>query len=160
MAFDIFSGATLTVEIGTHTVGSTEVATDFVEIPEISAFPQIGLQSTVIDVVTYNSKYNRKLLGTASVPDLELTMNFIPDNEVQAKVLALADSQVRAQFRITYYMDETKTNSYSVTYVGFVSNTQSNGSKDEVVTRNITISIDGAPLKTTITTPEDAGTGS
>ncbi len=35
---DIFAGANLTVEVGTHTPGSKTPATDFEEIPEIGAF--------------------------------------------------------------------------------------------------------------------------
>ncbi|HHC4894359.1 TPA: hypothetical protein ACN6Y1_003026 [Escherichia albertii] len=62
MAFDIFAGANVTVEVGTYTAGSTTPATDFEIIPELGAFPTMGASSVVVDVVTFNSVFNRKLL--------------------------------------------------------------------------------------------------
>ncbi|CAH6081978.1 TPA: hypothetical protein OT044_000452 [Citrobacter koseri] len=153
-AFDIFSGANLQVEVGTHTPGSTTPATDFVVIPEIAAFPTVGAENVVIDVVTYNNAYNRKLLGTKSVPDITLSVNYQPDNAVHQKLLQLEESQTRAQFKITYYENATHTNAYSITYVAFVSSSVTSGDKDEVVKRDFVLSVDGGPIATEIITPE------
>ncbi len=92
---------TFTVEVETHTPGSKTPATDFEEIPEIGAFPTVGAENVAIDVVTYNNAYNRKLLGTKSVPDITLTVNYLPDNKIHQKLLELEENQQRAQFRIT-----------------------------------------------------------
>lgn len=72
MAFqNIFSGANLSVEIGTYAVdevtGKVKIPTDFKEVPQIASFPQVGFESTIIDCVVYNSPFNEKLLGTKSV---------------------------------------------------------------------------------------------
>ncbi|HHT3956216.1 TPA: hypothetical protein ACTYGH_005135 [Citrobacter freundii] len=107
MAFDIFSGSNVTVEVGTHTAGSKTVATDFKEIPELGSFPTIGAENVVIDVVEYNDKYNRKLIGSKSVPDITLTVHYLPDNEVHIDLLNAEENQLRKQFRITYYEDGT-----------------------------------------------------
>ncbi|WP_157508015.1 hypothetical protein [Enterobacter hormaechei] len=56
MALDIMSGANLKVSVGT--AGAT-LATDFKEVPEVAAFTTSGFESVVIDVVTFNSAYNR-----------------------------------------------------------------------------------------------------
>lgn len=152
---DIFAGANLQVEVGTHTPGSKIEATDFKVIPEIGAFPTVGAENVVIDVVTYNNAYNRKLLGTKSVPDITLTVNYLPDNEVHQKLLELEEKQQRAQFRVTYYEDATRTSSYSVTYVAFVSSSVTAGDKDAVVTRDFVLAVDGGPLVTKITNPQE-----
>ncbi|WP_250845134.1 hypothetical protein [Escherichia coli] len=77
MAMDIFSGANITVEVGS--AGST-VATDFAEVPEVNTFTTSGFESTVISVKTFNSAYDRKLLGTKSIPDISLAVNYLADN--------------------------------------------------------------------------------
>ncbi|EAX5221099.1 hypothetical protein FD489_12950 [Salmonella enterica] len=148
---DIFAGANLTVEVGTHTPGSKTPTTDFEEIPEIGAFPTVGAENVVIDVVTYNNAYNRKLLGTKSVPDITLTVNYLPDNKIHQKLLELEENQQRAQFRITYYEDTTHTQSYSITYVAFVSSSVTSGDKDQVVTRDFVLAVDGGPIESKVT---------
>lgn len=147
MAMDIFSGSNVTVEVGTHTAGSTEVATDFKQIPELGSFPTIGAENVVIDVVEYNNKYNRKLIGSKSVPDITLTLHYLPDNAVHQDLLVAEENQLRKQFRITYYEDGTHTTGYQVVVVGFVSSSVTSGDKDDVVNRDFVIAVDGGPLE-------------
>lgn len=152
MSFEIFSGANVQVEIGTWTAGSKTPATDFEVIPELASFPTVGAENVVIDVVTYNDPYNRKLMGTKSVPSITLTVNYIPDNAVHQKMLELEANQQRAQYKITYYEDATRTNSYSVTYIGFLSSSGTAGEKDAVVTRDFVLEVDGGPIDSLVTT--------
>ncbi|MDA8518965.1 phage tail tube protein [Citrobacter sp. Igbk 16] len=153
MAMDIFAGANISVEVGTHTAGSNTPATDFKEIPEIGSFPTIGAENVVIDVVEYNNKYNRKLIGSKSVPDITLTVHYLPDNEIHQLLLSLEDEQKRAQFKITYFEDASKTTGYSVLYVGFISSSVTSGDKDAPVDRNFVIAVDGGPIETKIIGP-------
>ncbi|EHZ4758038.1 TPA: phage tail tube protein [Escherichia coli] len=150
MAFSIMTGANLKVELGTYTAGSSTAATDFQEIPEVATFATSGFESTVIAVTTYNSSYNRKLLGTKSVPDCELTVNYLADNAVHQKLEQLADDQVRTQVKITYYENATRTTGFFVIYNAFVSSNLIAGSKDEVVTKAFTLAIDGGPIQSGI----------
>ncbi|MDV0678314.1 phage tail tube protein [Citrobacter freundii] len=147
---DIFTGANLSVEIGTHTPGSKTPATDFEDIPEVASFPTIGAESVVVDVVTYNDSYNRKLLGTKSIPQITLTVNYLADNPIHQKILALSESQQRAQFKVTYYENALRNSGYSVTYVAFISSSVTAGDKDQVVTRDFTIDVDGGPIATEV----------
>lgn len=147
MAMDIFSGANLVVELGT--AGAT-VATDFKQVPEVAAFTASGFESTVIDVVTFNSKHNRKLLGTKSIPDIELKVNFIPDNEMHQKLEQLADDQKRCQVRLSYFEDETHTTGFYVVYTCFVSSTTLGGNKDETITKTFNLAVDGGEVKSGI----------
>ena len=149
--FDIFSGANVEVEVGTWTAGSKVEATDFEVIPELGSFPTVGAENVVIDVVTYNDAYNRKLLGTKSIPDITLTLNYLPDNAVHQKLLELESTQQRAQFKITYYENASRTNSYSVTVVAFVSSSVTSGEKDAVVARDFVLAVDGGPIATKVT---------
>lgn len=146
MAFSIMTGANLKVELGTYTAGSSTPAIDFKEIPEVASFATSGFESTVIDVVTYNSAYNRKLLGTKSIPDIELSVNYLADNVVHQQLEQLADDQVRTQVKITYYENATRTTGFFVIYNAFVSANLIAGSKDEVVTKAFTLAVDGGPL--------------
>lgn len=144
---DIFSGANLKVEVGT--AGST-LATDFKEVPEVASFTTSGFESTVIDVVTFNSAYNRKLLGTKSIPDIELQVNYLPDDEVHILLETLADEQKRCQVRLSYYEDSTHTDGFYVVYTCFVSSTTIAGDKDAVVTKSFNLAVDGAAVQSGI----------
>ncbi|MGR2854753.1 hypothetical protein FY046_01695 [Erwinia sp. 1181_3] len=141
---DIMSGANLTVEVGT---AGTTLATDFEIVPEVAAFTTSGFESTVIDVVTFNSAFNRKLLGTKSIPDIELQVNYLADNEVHQKMETLADEQKRCQVRLSYYEDATHTTGFYVVYQCFVSSTTIAGDKDAVVTKAFTLAVDGGAVK-------------
>lgn len=157
MAFqNIFSGANLSIEIGTYAVdevtGKVKIPTDFKEVPQIASFPQVGFESTIIDCVVYNSPFNEKLLGTKSVPDITMTINYIPSDPIHQKLLALADSQKRAVFKVSYFDDAEHTNGYYETYVAFVSSTATNGDKDQVVTRDIVLAVSGGSIDSGITT--------
>lgn len=140
---DIFSGANITVEVGT--AGST-LATDFKVVPEVAAFTTSGFESTVIDVVTFNSAFNRKLLGTKSTDAIDLTVNYIPDDVVHQLLESLADEQKRCQIRLSYYEDATKTTGFYVVYTAFISGSTIDGDKDKVVNKKFTLAIDGGSL--------------
>ncbi|HCN8288286.1 TPA: hypothetical protein N6453_004601 [Escherichia coli] len=141
-------GANVTVEVGTYTAGSTTPATDFEIIPELGAFPTMGAESIVVDVVTFNSVYNRKILGTKSVGDIPLTVNYLLDNLTHIKLLQLAEDQKRAQYKITYYTDGTHTEGYYAIYNAFISSSTTGGDKDAVVTREFVLAVDGGPIAT------------
>ncbi|MGX9299889.1 hypothetical protein IAQ00_13665 [Pantoea ananatis] len=147
MAFNIQSGANITASIGT--AGSTQ-STTFTEIPELASFTTSGGTSTVIDVVTFNSPYNRKLLGTKSVADISITVNYIADNTVHQQLVAANEAQTRIQLKLEYFQDATKTTGFYVVYNGFVSGDQLAGDKDAVVTREFTFAVDGGPVATGI----------
>ncbi|ENJ1221000.1 hypothetical protein AB0371_002551 [Escherichia coli] len=145
MPMDIFSGANLKVEVGTS--AGTTLATDFKEVPEVASFTTSGFESVVIDVVTFNSAYNRKLLGTKSIADIELQVNYLPDNEVHQQLEILADEQKRCQIRLSYYTDATQTTGFYVVYTCFVSSTTIDGDKDAVVTKSFNLAVDGAAIE-------------
>lgn len=144
MAMDIFSGANLKVELGTYVPGS--VATDFTEVPEVNTFTTSGFESTVINVKTFNSAYDRKLLGTKSIPDITLAVNYLADNAIHQKLEQLADEQKRCQIKLSYFEDATHDSGFYVTYVCLISSTTISGDKDEVVAKQYTLAVDGAAI--------------
>lgn len=150
MAMDIFSGANLKVEVGTS--AGTTVATDFQEVPEVNTFTTSGFESTVISVKTFNSAYDRKLLGTKSIPDISLAVNYLADNAVHQKLEQLADEQKRCQIKLSYFEDSSKETGFFVIYTCFVSSTTIGGDKDEVVTKTFTLAVDGGAIDSGIIT--------
>lgn len=152
MAMDIFSGANIMVEVGTS--AGKAIATDFVEVPEVNTFTTSGFESTVISVKTFNSAYDRKLLGTKSIPDISLAVNYLPDNAVHQKLEQLADDQKRCQIKLSYFEDATQDTGFYVIYTCFVSSTTIGGEKDEVVTKTFTLAVDGGALDQGLITGE------
>lgn len=151
MAMDIFSGANIKVEVGS--AGAT-VATDFVEVPEVNTFTTSGFESTVISVKTFNTAYDRKLLGTKSIPDISLAVNYLPDNATHQKFEDLADTQKRCQIKLSYFENADQNTGFYVVYTCFVSSTTISGDKDEVVTKTFTLAVDGAAIDSGLITVE------
>lgn len=147
MAMDIFSGSHIKAFVGTN---STTVATDWKEIPELASFVAGSTESTVIDVITYNQSFNRKLLGTQSIPNIDLQVNLLPDDEVHQLLKQHAADQTRIQVKIEVYENGTMTTGFMDVFRAFVSTTSIEGSKDEVVKCTFSLAIDGAPLKSSI----------
>ncbi|WP_318389589.1 phage tail tube protein [Enterobacter sp.] len=152
MAMDLFSGANIKVEVGTS--AGKAIATDFVEVPEVNTFTTSGFESTVISVKTFNSAYDRKLLGTKSIPDINLAVNYLPDNAVHQKMEQLADDQKRCQIKLSYFEDATQDTGFYVIYTCFVSSTTIGGEKDEVVSKTFTLAVDGGALDQGLITGE------
>lgn len=151
--FDIMNGANISVELGTHT-GGTTVATDFVEIPEVNTFTVSGFESTIVTVKTFNSAFDRKLLGTKNTPDISLAVNYIPGDEVQSKLEALAASQTRCQIKLSYFDSADKDHGFYNTYVCFVSQSALSGDKDAVIAKTFTLAVDGDVIDAGIIEPD------
>ncbi|WP_213712556.1 phage tail tube protein [Cedecea lapagei] len=151
--FDIMTGANVRVHVGTS---GKVLATDFKEVPEVAVFPTSGFERVVIDVVTYNNAYNRKLVGTKSVPDIDLTVNWLADDEVHQLLEKMSDLGKRVQVKIEYFEDETQETGVYIAYNAFVSSTAVSGDKDAVVQKGFTLAVDGGPVSSGIidtTTP-------
>jgi hypothetical protein len=143
MSMDIFTGMNLKVEVGS--AGST-VATDFAEVPEVASFTTSGFESTVTTVKTFNSKFDRKLLGTMNVPDISLEVNYLADNGTHQKLEQLAEEQKRCQIKLSYFEDGDKDTGFFVVYQCFVSSTTISGDKDEVIKKTFTLAVDGGAI--------------
>ncbi|MCW6030168.1 hypothetical protein [Pantoea sp. JK] len=143
MAFNIQNGATITASIGT--AGNVS-STTFTEIPELASFTTSGGTSTVIDVVTFNSPYNRKLLGTKSIADIAITVNYLADDEVHQQLVDANENQTRIQLKLEYFQNPTKTEGFYVIYNGYISGDQLAGDKDSVITREFTFAVDQGPV--------------
>ncbi|WP_313104214.1 hypothetical protein [Pseudescherichia vulneris] len=143
MAMDIFSGTHFRVSVGS---AGTSVATDFQEVPEVAAFITSGFESATIDVVSFNSAFNRKLLGTKSVQDRDLKINFVPDNVIHQKLEQLAKDQKRCQIKLEYFTDETQTEGFYEVFHCFLGSSTTEGDKDQVVTKTFKLVADGGEI--------------
>lgn len=143
MAMDIFAGAHIKAFLAPN---SATTATTWTEIPELASFAVGSMESTVIDVVTYNQLFNRKLLGTQSIPNIDLEVNLLPDDETHQKLQQHMKDQTRCQVKIEVYENGTMTTGFFDVYRAFVSTASISGSKDEVVKCTFTLAVDGAPL--------------
>ncbi|HAV1973399.1 TPA: hypothetical protein JG946_003759 [Enterobacter hormaechei subsp. steigerwaltii] len=141
---DIFAGTYIRTYIGTNLPAAT--ATDFKEIPELASFVAGSIESTVIDVPVYNQNFNRKLLGSQQIPNIDLQVNILPDNETHQLLKEYAKNKKRCQLKIEIFEDSTMTTGYYEIYRAFISTSSTEGSKDEVVKTTFTFAVDGGPV--------------
>lgn len=137
----IFTGTNITVGIGT--AGAT-VATTFTSIPEIAAFPGTGSSATVIDVVSFDTSVNRKLVGSKTNADVTLQVNWIPDNAVHQQLVTAFENQTRIQLKFSYFTDATKTSGSYVVYNGYITEKKIEGDRDKVINLTMSFACDGA----------------
>lgn len=139
---DIFAGLYVSVYLSDKTGNTSIAGTDFQEITEVSAFPEIGIERQVIDVPNFSTPTNRKLVGRSSINDVSLSVNYVPGDIVHEKLIALADTGTKAQFKIIYWTDESKEYGLATVYNGFISSANMSGGSDAVVAQNFNIAID------------------
>jgi len=143
MPMDVFTGSNLAVGIGT--AGATQ-ATTFTNIPEIAAFPSTGSTATVIEVVSFNTSYNRKLVGSKTNADVTLQLNWMPDNTVHQQLVTAFENGTRIQLKFSYFNDATKTTGSYVTYNGFITERKIESDRDKIVNLTLNFACDGAPV--------------
>lgn len=140
---DIFTGTFLKVEVGS---AGSSLATDFIVVDNVATFTTSGYESTVVTVKTFNSKFDRKLIGTANVPDISLEVNYVPDSVAHVKLEDLADTGKRCQVRISYFEDSSMTTGFYNVYQCFVSSTSVAGDKDQAIVKTYTLAVDGGAV--------------
>lgn len=148
MAFNsIFVGNNVTVEIADAPAGGGQ-ATTFTPVEEVAAFPAAaGAESTVVSVNTFGKQYAQKLLGSRSVPDLTLSVNWKPGAVGQEKLVTAAANQTLVQVKVTYFQNITdKTTGYYTIVNGYISSDVVGGDFDAVATREFVLSVTGAPV--------------
>ncbi|MBX4527634.1 hypothetical protein [Klebsiella pneumoniae] len=150
--FDIFAGSYVSVYYNSNVDNTQFDSDEFVEIPETGAFPQTGIEREVITAPNYTHKYSRKLAGRGSVPDIDLTVNYIPES-IHDQLYKLAEDGKRGQFKIVYWLDATKTTGVGKVYNGFLSNATFGGGETEVTSLALTLSVDGGPVASGVITP-------
>ncbi|EDT7800730.1 hypothetical protein CCF60_003149 [Salmonella enterica subsp. enterica serovar Berkeley] len=143
--FDIFAGGLVSVFMHEDVANKDLESEGYVELPEVSAFPETGIERSTIDVPNFSSAYNRKLVGRMSVPAIELSVNYMAGSS-HDKLVKAAEEGKRVQIKVVYYVDAAKTSGIHIAYNGFVSKTSLTGGEDAVVGRTFTFEVDGAPV--------------
>ncbi|EDA3265524.1 hypothetical protein A4L30_10740 [Salmonella enterica subsp. enterica serovar Bovismorbificans] len=144
--FDIFAGGLVSVFLHEDVSNQDLKSESYVELPEVSAFPETGVERSVIEVASFSNSYNRKLVGRMSVPSIELSVNYMVGSS-HDKLVKAAEEGKRVQIKIEYYVDDSKTSGIAIAYNGFVSKTGLTGGEDAVVGRTFTFEVDGKPVK-------------
>lgn len=149
MAFNnIFVGNNVTVEIA-DTPASGGQATTYTLVEDLASFPQAaGAESEVVSVNVFGEQYARKLIGSRSVPDLTISVNWRPGATGQEMLATAAASQKLVQIKVTYYQDiaDKQGPAYYSIVNGYVSSDVVNGDFNAVTTRDFVVSVTGSPV--------------
>lgn len=150
--FDIFAGSYVSVFYNSDVTNKDFDSEKFQEVPETGAFPSTGIEREVITAPNFTHKYSRKLVGRGSVPDIDLTVNYIPGS-IHDNLYKMAEDGTRGQFKVVYWIDATKTVGVGKVYNGFLSNATFNGGESDVTSLAMTLSVDGGPVAVGVIQP-------
>lgn len=142
---DVFAGSYVSVFYSDDVKNVALDSDKFKEIPEISVFPQSGIERSVIAVPNFTSKYGRKLVGRGSVPSIDMSVNYIPES-IHDALFELCENGQRGQFKIVYWIDATKDVGMAVVYNGFLAKASFSGGEEAVVAQEMTLEVDGGPV--------------
>ncbi|HHA1303491.1 TPA: hypothetical protein ACOEDE_001254 [Enterobacter kobei] len=130
-----FLGNLTTVWINTDTTNVDPNARTFVQVENLSAFPNFSESTSVSTVETYNSTYTSKVAGDSSYGDMTISVNYIPGEN--AVLDSVVDSQQLVQVKVE--MLDEGSNDTTVNYVlynGYLSSVSDTSDMDQVVTRS------------------------
>lgn len=112
----------------------------YATIPEIKSFSGPGGSASVIDVTDLSSTAKEKRMGLADEGQLQLTINYIPDNTVHMALRADRASRAKTPFQILFTDVGLTTWSFNAYVTGF----NVSGGVDGVVEAQVTLEITGA----------------
>ena len=134
------AGNYLTMKIGTT------------EITEIESLTGGTATSNIIEFFNYNSRYSRKVIGSASTDAFELTLTYNPSNTGYiALVKAFEDSKAVA-FTILLKDGPTGTGGTQLAFSGYVGSKGVSTEFDTQRTCSFTITVDGGITETAVAT--------
>lgn len=109
------------------------------KIESLAAMPDVTFNNDASTVEVYDSSFSTKLLGDKSINDIEIVVNYIPDNPSHVFLDNVVETQQEFQLIIQYQTDEEGMIDYSIIN-GQLSAKQITGDKDEVVRATYTFS--------------------
>jgi len=113
----------------------------YTTIPEIKSFTGPGGSASVIDVTDLSSAAKEKRMGLADEGQLQLTINYIPDNAVHVALRGDRAARSKVPFKITF-TDSVPATVW--TFEAFVTGFSVSGAVDGVVEAQVTLEITGA----------------
>jgi len=122
-------------------IGSGASPHTFADIPEVKNFSGPGGSASVIDVTDIASTSKEKRMGLRDEGQLQLTINYIPDNPQHLALRTARAGRALTPFKITY----TDTAPATVwTLYGYVTGFSVSGGVDNVIEAQVTIEITGS----------------
>lgn len=134
------------------------------EINELAAMPSFGIESEIQTLETYDSEYSSKLAAEQNVDNIDITVNYIPDDETHAFLDAATESQKEFQLTLRYNIEDGLIN-YSMVN-GQIQSANVSGDKDTVVMKTYSfvptdvITRDGTALASAALVEGSYGVGS
>ncbi|EFJ2236356.1 phage tail tube protein [Escherichia coli] len=143
---DIFTGGLVSLFYHADTTNTDLADEAYEEIKECAGWPSYAIERGTVEVKSFSSQYNRKLVGKLNVPDLELVINYIPGDAVHEKLIKAAEDGTRIQIKVEYYVDAQKQTGIRTAFNGFISKVNLTGDDESVVQRELTFAVDGKPV--------------
>ncbi|WP_039660904.1 hypothetical protein [Pantoea sp. MBLJ3] len=152
--YDVFAGSYVSVFYNSDITNEDIDSVKFQEVPEAAAFPTSGIEREVINVPNFTHKFGRKLVGRASVPSIDISVNYIPGS-IHDSLKQLAESGKRGQFKLVYWFDADKSAGVGIVYNGFLSKANITGGETDSVKLEMTLEVDKGPVveKLVVATP-------
>ncbi|HHQ5365527.1 beta strand repeat-containing protein [Klebsiella michiganensis] len=136
---DIFTGNSFKLYYNTDLGNLIPDSYNNVQVAALAAMPSVTFNSETNKIEVYDSDHTTLIVGGKTVGDLEITVNYIPDNETHMFLDAAAKNQTEFQLIIEYQTDEDGMMDYSILN-GAISSYSLTGDKDAVVQKTYVFS--------------------
>lgn len=136
---NIFTGNGFKLFYNTDTGNQLPDAYQNTQIESLAAMPNVTFNNDTSTIEVYDNSFSTKLLGSKSVNDIEIVVNYIPDNQTHEFLDNAVETQQEFQLIIQYQTDEEGMIDYSI-FNGQLSARHISGDKDAVVQASYTFS--------------------
>ncbi|QWL58221.1 hypothetical protein HQ400_07845 [Aeromonas jandaei] len=116
----------------------------FKQVLNLEGFSGLGGEVNIIDVMQFNQKYARRLVGSASASPIELVCTYNPADASFVDLLALQKNETKTEFKITQFANAEQKAGHTITVNGFISSVAYGNEFDTQRTVTWTIAVDGA----------------
>lgn len=114
-------------------------------VGEVQNIGDIELSANIIEVSTYGSDYKGKLVGQKDSGTVDITLNWVPDSATQASQDLLRTSyETGAKAFFVCVWEDAGAGVAAADFSGFVSSYSISSPLEDVVTVNVTVTIEGS----------------
>lgn len=149
----IFHGGNTYIFYNTDAGNNIPTAIGYKNIDELSAFPQVKINSSTTQLETYNDEWVQVLSGNMSIDSVSIVVHYVADNESHVFLDNAFTNQTNFQIKVSLYESQTSLEQHYVILSGYISAYDDNADHNAVYDRTYTFTAEDLIARGTATDP-------
>lgn len=155
----IFIGNATKIFYNTDAGNNIPNAPTYVNIDELTAFPEVKIQNSMNEYETYNAEYNGILASNKTIQSVNIVVNYVPGNVTHVSLDSMFTNQKKFQIKVSLYESLTSVIQHYAILSGYVSTATLSGDQNSVVKKSYVFTAEDVIARGTITDMADLKLG-